>query len=560
MSQFIEMFGDQNTNDKGWSESLVKDEFKLSMGKTPARNNPECWDNGNHKWVSISDMSSYARYTGDTSEYITDYAIADSGIKPVPKGTIIMSFKLSIGRTAITSEDIYTNEAIMAFADFDEKKFNIDFLHFLIANKNWLLGAKQAVKGQTLNKESIGNAKIIIPPIEMQEQFASIYNQADKSEFVGFKSQFIEMFGDQNTNDKGWSESLVKDEFKLSMGKTPARNNPECWDNGNHKWVSISDMSSYARYTGDTSEYITDYAIADSGIKPVPKGTIIMSFKLSIGRTAITSEDIYTNEAIMAFADFDEKKFNIDFLHFLIANKNWLLGAKQAVKGQTLNKESIGNAKIIIPPIEMQEQFASIYNQADKSEFVGFKSQFIEMFGNPLSSIQKNELKKLGDCCQINPRRPSVSISDSDLVSFVPMPAVNEDGYIDGATNEEYGKVKKGFTYFENNDVLFAKITPCMENGKGAIAEALTNGIGMGSTEFHVLRPIEGISNPYWLLTLTRMPIFRECAAKNMSGTGGQRRVGAAFLENFMIGLPSISEQETFETIYRQADKSEYYN
>ena len=138
------------------------------------------------------------------------------------------------------------------------------------------------------------------------------------------------------------------------------------------------------------------------------------------------------------------------------------------------------------------------------------------------------------------------------------MPAVNEDGYIDGATNEEYGKVKKGFTYFENNDVLFAKITPCMENGKGAIAEALTNGIGMGSTEFHVLRPIDGISNPYWLLTLTRMPIFREYAAKNMSGTGGQRRVGAAFLENFMIGLPSISEQETFETIYRQADKSEF--
>lgn len=180
MSQFIEMFGNQNTNDKGWTESLVKDEFKLSMGKTPARNNPECWDNGTHKWVSISDMSSYTRYTGDTSEYITDYAIADSGIKAVPKGTIIMSFKLSIGRTAITSEDLYTNEAIMAFAGFDEKKFNIDFLHFLIANKNWLLGAKQAVKGQTLNKESIGNAKIIIPPIEAQEEFASIYNQADK--------------------------------------------------------------------------------------------------------------------------------------------------------------------------------------------------------------------------------------------------------------------------------------------------------------------------------------------------------------------------------------------
>lgn len=230
-----------------------------------------------------------------------------------------------------------------------------------------------------------------------------------------------------------------------------------------------------------------------------------------------------------------------------------------------LNWSTLADYEFELPPIKQQLEIAQkvmsayrlkqSYKKLLDATREMVKSQFIEMFGNPLSSIQKNELKKLGDCCQINPRRPSVSISDSDLVSFVPMPAVNEDGYIDGATNEEYGKVKKGFTYFENNDVLFAKITPCMENGKGAIAEALTNGIGMGSTEFHVLRPIDGISNPYWLLTLTRMPIFREYAAKNMSGTGGQRRVGAAFLENFMIGLPSISEQETFETIYRQADK-----
>lgn len=225
-------------------------------------------------------------------------------------------------------------------------------------------GGQKRVSASYLDHFMVG-----LPAIEEQRRFEAIYRQADKSKFVGCKSQFIEMFGNQNTNDKGWTESLVKDEFKLSMGKTPARNNPECWDNGTHKWVSISDMSSYTRYTGDTSEYITDYAIADSGIKAVPKGTIIMSFKLSIGRTAITSEDLYTNEAIMAFAGFDEKKFNIDFLHFLIANKNWLLGAKQAVKGQTLNKESIGNAKIIIPPIEAQEEFASIYNQADKSEY-----------------------------------------------------------------------------------------------------------------------------------------------------------------------------------------------
>ena len=371
-------------------------------------------------------------------------------------------------------------------------------------------------------------------------------------------SQFIEMFGNQDVNDRYWNESIVKDEFTLTMGKTPARNNPAYWQSGTNKWISISDMARYGRYTGDTQETITDIAVAESGIKIVPKGTIIMSFKLSIGRTAVTSDDIYTNEAIMAFRDVDETKFNMTFLQFLIANKNWLLNAKQAVKGQTLNKESIGNARIIVPPIELQEQFAAIYNQADKSEFGDIKSQFIEMFGNPLASVQKYPLKKLGECCELNPRRPSLEIEDTDKVSFVPMPSVSENGYLQDVIDEEYGKVKKGFTYFENNDVLFAKITPCMENGKGAIAEGLTNNIGMGSTEFHVLRPIDGVSNPFWILTLTRLPIFRERAAKNMSGTGGQKRVPGKYLEGFMVGLPPIEEQNRFEAIYHQADKSEF--
>lgn len=185
-------------------------------------------------------------------------------------------------------------------------------------------------------------------------------------------------------------------------------------------------------------------------------------------------------------------------------------------------------------------------------------SQFIEMFGNPLSLNQKNELKRLGECCILNPRRPNIALCDTDKVSFIPMPAVSEDGYLVDMTDEEYGKVKKSFTYFENNDVLFAKITPCMENGKGAIVHGLTNGIGMGSTEFHVLRPINGISSPYWLLALTRMPIFRERAAKNMSGTGGQKRVSASYLDHFMVGLPAIEEQRRFEAIYRQADKSKF--
>ena len=355
------MFGDQNTNDKGWSESLVKDEFRLSMGKTPARNNPECWDNGNHKWVSISDMSSYARYTGDTGEYITDYAIADSGIKAVPKGTIIMSFKLSIGRTAVTSEDIYTNEAIMAFADFDEKKFNIDFLHFLIANKNWLLGAKQAVKGQTLNKESIGNAKIIIPPIEMQEQFACIYNQADKSKFSNLKSQFIEMFGQVSEESP-----CLNDIARVYDGthKTPT------YTDSGIPFISVENITDIY----SSQKYISreDYEL----YKHKPEhGDIFMTRIGSIGKCAVyESFEPLAYYVSLALIKPNKDIVHPKFLKYYIESSDgaFELRKRSLLKAfpMKINLGEIGKIKVIVPAKDKQLEFVKIAEQADKSKLI----------------------------------------------------------------------------------------------------------------------------------------------------------------------------------------------
>jgi len=269
------------------------------------------------------------------------------------------------------------------------------------------------------------------------------------------------------------------------------------------------------------------------------------------------------------FETKDPHAFEQRLLPFIMLSKDFTTWSIAKSKGSTnpyVLFSDLADFEFELPPLEEQKVLvdklwaAYRLKEAYKKLLVAtdemVKSQFIEMFGNPLSLNQKNELKRLGECCILNPRRPNIALCDTDKVSFIPMPAVSEDGYLVDMTDEEYGKVKKGFTYFENNDVLFAKITPCMENGKGAIVHGLTNGIGMGSTEFHVLRPINGISSPYWLLALTRMPIFRERAAKNMSGTGGQKRVSASYLDHFMVGLPAIEEQRRFEAIYKQADKS----
>ena len=280
-----------------------------------------------------------------------------------------------------------------------------------------------------------------------------------------------------------------------------------------------------------------------------------------VGRVVLFEEDnlfLCNNfTQVLRFKDVDPRFAFYALYYFYQTNRTAIRSMGSKTTGiQNLNMSKYLEIGIPNASDEDQKAFVTIAEQADKSKFGDFKSQFIEMFGNPLSLNQKNELKRLGECCILNPRRPNIALCDTDKVSFIPMPAVSEDGYLVDMTDEEYGKVKKGFTYFENNDVLFAKITPCMENGKGAIVHGLTNGIGMGSTEFHVLRPINGISSPYWLLALTRMPIFRERAAKNMSGTGGQKRVSASYLDHFMVGLPAMEEQRRFEAIYRQADKS----
>ena len=170
-------------------------------------------------------------------------------------------------------------------------------------------------------------------------------------------------------------------------------------------------------------------------------------------------------------------------------------------------------------------------------------------------------LVPLGSVCYINPKKgQDPRLSSGVEVSFVPMPAVTERGEIDATAIKEYDEVKTGFTYFAENDVLFAKITPCMENGKGAVARGLRNGLGFGSTEFHVLRPISGKSNPYWVYTLTAFSQFREDAASNMTGSAGQRRVPASFLENYPVALPPLALQEQFAAFVEQTDKSKYYS
>ena len=133
------------------------------------------------------------------------------------------------------------------------------------------------------------------------------------------------------------------------------------------------------------------------------------------------------------------------------------------------------------------------------------------------------------------------------------MAAVDErTGAIAVREERPLAEVSKGFTSFEDGDVLFAKITPCMENGKAALARSLTNGIGRGSTEFHVLRPGDRVLGEY-IYHFVRRPQFRQEAKRNFTGTAGQQRVPKPFMENALVPLPPLAEQRRIVGILNRA-------
>jgi type I restriction enzyme, S subunit len=149
---------------------------------------------------------------------------------------------------------------------------------------------------------------------------------------------------------------------------------------------------------------------------------------------------------------------------------------------------------------------------------------------------------QLSDITRVNPRH-ATNLPDDMVVTFVPMPSVRDDSpdlVID--RERPLGQVRSGFTHFGEGDVLFAKITPCMENGKGAVARSLTNAIGCGTTELHVLRPVQGIS-PDYLYHFLHQKSFRQAAKAAFTGSAGQARVPVSFINQASVPLPPTAEQ-----------------
>lgn len=178
---------------------------------------------------------------------------------------------------------------------------------------------------------------------------------------------------------------------------------------------------------------------------------------------------------------------------------------------------------------------------------------------NPFTIPNHWQWKRVADCVQFNPK---VIQDDAVEVSFIPMADV-EPGFVDQCSTRQakpWAKVKKGFSRFQEGDLLVAKITPCFQNRKSCVAKSLINGTGAGSTEFHVMRCVSDVDAKF-MLYFFKSEYFIRYGVNHFNGTVGQQRVGAQDIKDCLIPVPSFEEQvrivAKLEEAFNEIDRAE---
>lgn len=368
----------------------------------------------------------------------------------------------------------------------------------------------------------------------------------------------------KNNLPENWVETTLSDVVDIYDSERKPVNSSE-----REKRISGKEKSELHPYYGATGQvgYIDNYIFDDEFVLLGEDGAPFLEFLAK--KAFIVRGKFWVNN----HAHILKSKTNNKFLCFFLNQCDY----HNFVTGTTrykLTQSDMRKIPIPLPPLaeqgrivqKIEELFvdidAGIQNLKSVQDQIKLYRQSVlkSAFEGTLYKTTEWSFEQIGKFCEINPKTTIPALNDNSLVSFLPMPAVMPEINRFIPQILPYSKVKKGYTKFADSDVLFAKITPCMENGKSCVVHDLLNGIGFGSTEFHVLRS-KGKINPLFLFYFIVQPIFRTSAIPFMTGAVGQKRIPADYLRDYIIPLPSLEEQERIvaeiERRFERADELE---
>lgn len=356
------------------------DVFNLQMGKTPARANLAYWTDGTNEWVSIADLSSYEKYVEGTKEKITDLAVQESGIKKISANTVIMSFKLSLGKTAITKTPVYTNEAIMAFLPSGKYDVCPDYFFYLFSGKDWSEGTNRAVMGATLNKATLRNIEIDVPPLDEQRRIAAILDkvtdlinkhraQLDKLDLL-VKSRFVEMFGTENEFGR-WPCGKVGDVADVCVGVVikPTQYYAE------EGVKAFRSLNIGAMYVKDNDwVYFSQEGHLKNQKSAIRKGDVLVVRSGAPGIACVATEEYDGCNAVdIIIARPDTDKIEPVFLAMFTNLPHGMNQIRERTGGAAQQHFNVGGYKaltLIMPPLDLQKQFALFFTRTSKTKLM----------------------------------------------------------------------------------------------------------------------------------------------------------------------------------------------
>jgi len=370
-----------------------------------------------------------------------------------------------------------------------------------------------------------------------------------------------------------WETWKVTHGFNLiGSGTTPRSDKATYYQEEGTAWITTSELRENEIL--ETKYKLSEKALSDySTLKVYKPGALAFAmYGATIGRLGILGIPAAVNQACCVF-DEPEQFHTKFFFYWLWMRRDVLISLSVGGGQPNLSQDDLKQVRVPIPSIAEQQKIVDFldYKSQQIDQLIEKKKSLIDVLEENriavitqavtkgidehaklkpsgldwLGNVPEHwEVKRLRFSINSNPVKSEISNLGLDtMVSFVPMEAVHEYGGMNLDQEKEIKEVYAGYTYFRNNDVVIAKITPCFENGKGSLVPDLKNGIGFGTTEFHVLRALKNLDEKYLFFLTISVP-FREIGASEMLGAGGQKRVPESFIKDFRFGLPPIIEQQ----------------
>lgn len=367
---------------------------------------------------------------------------------------------------------------------------------------------------------------------------------------------------------KDWQTLRLKDLFTIRDERHP-----------NDGTFPLSSLTIENGVIHKPERYIREFLVKskDKAYKKIYKGDLVFNpMNLRWGAISVSKlkETVITSPVYQVLFLKGSEIGDIRYLEYIFRTQSFKNIVNTYAEGTLTERTGVNlknflNFPITLPSLGEQRKIVSILSTIDsvieKTQAVIDQTQLLkkglmqELFTRGIRGRHKRfkkteigeipdrwKVEQISNVSAVNPSKKEIANLPKDtLVSFIPMENIDEEGKGTIALDERrIGEVENGYTYFAEGDILFAKITPCMENGKTAIMTGLRNNIGFGSTEFHVLRPYqESIREKFLFYWIIRKD-FRMLAQNYFTGTAGQQRVQSDFFSIAKIPLPSLEEQE----------------